>query len=547
MQKKLEIFQKNYALLVTRHPHMYCPFNFTVQSTGILDELIVSESFENRDLLYVYGFCSLKHIMPWLKKSKIRKVVFLEDDISEIYEFLTSSEATAILKNPQVFFHFLLSSKNSILSIVEHYVAKKMTVLCSTRKGKKSQYFQKIKNELLHKSAWNYGWHLESLHYYHHLENFVLKLPFLQNSFHAIDLRGKFKDIPAVICGGGPSLQKSKKMLKKVKNKALILAGGSSFTFLNDMGIKPSFAIAVDPNIEEYKRFQTRNSWNIPLIYTMRLYHKVLYAFQAPLGLFWANTGDFMENFLRTQIDIPKCKYQLQTETNSVIGLNLLFAYLLGCNPIIFCGFDLAYFKDNKYGSSILKDDDKEKTIFLQQVALSKDKKTNIGWQMDANAVSAFIKDNGKKILLNVSNGMNIEGVLATSWEKILSEHLKSNYDIDHLVKSAINSSNKILEEEKIEKMVKELFFSFKRCNKLIQKISKIIEEKKAKTIPAEVALEEIELSQEMAFKYFLFDILSQLKKIAPCDIKPKKLLQEQWRGLKKASTLCTSALRQHF
>ena len=62
------------------------------------------------------------------------------------------------------------------------------------------------------------------------------------------DLKGQFNGIPAVICGAGPSLEKSFSELKEIQDRAVIIAGGSALAPLSRSHIPIHFAAAVDPD-----------------------------------------------------------------------------------------------------------------------------------------------------------------------------------------------------------------------------------------------------------------------------------------------------------
>ncbi|HEY5236733.1 MAG TPA: 6-hydroxymethylpterin diphosphokinase MptE-like protein, partial [Rhabdochlamydiaceae bacterium] len=95
------------------------------------------------------------------------------------------------------------------------------------------------------------------------LENFKNNLSSPTNV--AKDLYGKFQNIPAIVCGGGPSLASCQSQLKRLQDTALIIGCGAGIEALLKMGIKPHFAAHVDP--APLHRF---TSAEIPIFYQLR-------------------------------------------------------------------------------------------------------------------------------------------------------------------------------------------------------------------------------------------------------------------------------------
>src|SRR6185503_9490810 len=64
-------------------------------------------------------------------------------------------------------------------------------------------------------------------------KNFYHNILELDNAENGSALSGKFQGVPAIICGAGPSLGKNIELLKTLKDKALIFAGGTAMNALN--------------------------------------------------------------------------------------------------------------------------------------------------------------------------------------------------------------------------------------------------------------------------------------------------------------------------
>jgi hypothetical protein len=172
----------------------------------------------------------------------------------------------------------------------------------------------------------------------------------LDQNFHGNQLFGKFRGVPAVICGAGPSLAKNGHLLHDLKDRALIFAGGSSTNSLDRMGIEPNFGGTIDPNPPQRDRMWRHNLFKTPFFYRNRVFHVALNTLQGP-RLYVNGTGGYaISDWVESELGI---KDVMVDEGHNVINFLTEIAYHMGCNPIIFVGLDLAYTDDKLYGVGV--------------------------------------------------------------------------------------------------------------------------------------------------------------------------------------------------
>lgn len=163
------------------------------------------------------------------------------------------------------------------------------------------------------------------------LSNAFANVRYLNKSLSGSALFGKFKNIPAIICGAGPSLQNRLDFLKASYDKALIFAGGSALPALCDSDIDFHFGASFDP-APHYKSF----SKTFPFFYQSRICKEVLSHVRGPL-LYVEDNGNY---------PIEQVLYGAKTTFDSgwtVANFMCHLAFQLGCDPIIFVGVDLSY------------------------------------------------------------------------------------------------------------------------------------------------------------------------------------------------------------
>lgn len=148
-----------------------------------------------------------------------------------------------------------------------------------------------------------------------------------------MDLKGAFQNIPAIIVGAGASLQKNGHFLQKLKDKALILAGGAALEMLD---VAPHFAASIDPKAPPIPTL------NVPFCYQSRMDpdnfqkiggEKILFPDSSCEAINWIHGDEMFDG-----------GWTVGTFLSQI-------AIHFGCSPIIFVGMDLSYENGRKYAN----------------------------------------------------------------------------------------------------------------------------------------------------------------------------------------------------
>ncbi|MDD3013117.1 MAG: DUF115 domain-containing protein [Candidatus Gastranaerophilales bacterium] len=151
-------------------------------------------------------------------------------------------------------------------------------------------------------------------------------------------LRNKFINKPAVIISAGPSLDRNIEFLKEYQDRVVIFCVGTALKTAVKHGIKPDFLTVVEHNncVSQLSGIDTSDMNMILMPFTHEYFHEV--PTKRKFNFYPKN--DFTAIWLAKLLEVPLDDYY----NKGTVSLCALFsANILGCNPIILIGQDLAY------------------------------------------------------------------------------------------------------------------------------------------------------------------------------------------------------------
>jgi len=292
---------------------------------------------EQSDFLCVLGIRAqiYTEVLPWLDENFKRRLVFIYDQPEAIELFRQDVDAILALSDRRVKFYSLESSLQ-LESLAKQIAWRAIFLEMKIIELESTPLFVSLKKLI---EQYHLGAHLLlsdaadcGLSLFRNLIS-RLKRPIRS----ALNLKGAFSSIPAVIVGAGPSLEKNRDFLKEISDQALIFVGGSA---LNVLDFPSHFAASIDSQAS-YAQFKQSSFWEVPFCFQSRmnpanfsLVHGE--AFLAPESHFsFINWLDGVEDSF---------------EGGWTVGnfLTALAAFW-GCNPIVFVGMDFCYHLDQKY------------------------------------------------------------------------------------------------------------------------------------------------------------------------------------------------------
>lgn len=418
-------------------------------------------------------------ISPWLKEDKSRHVVFLEDDPGVIQKLLNTERGTHILQDPQVqllYFekvtpdeamfeglYWNFAMRRLIVTSLESYAKKKTKTLEELRH--KIAFDAAMKNALVDEYM-RYG-----ANYYINLYKNILCLP---ESYYGNNFFGKFHNVPAIICGAGPSLAKNISIVHSLLDKAVVFAGGSALNVLNSAGFHPHFGAGIDPNPAQYTRMSMNKAYEVPFFYRNRMYHDAFKMIHGPRLYITGSGGYDTAEYFEEKLGI---KGEDLDEGHNVVNFCVEIANAMGCNPIIFAGMDLAFTGMKEYApgvvanptikqSAILEVEEEDSRAIQKDDIFGKPTYTLWKWIAESEWIGEYSKSHPQLTMINCTEGgLGFPGIPNRPFKEVHDELLLRSFDIHNRIHGEIqNSHMPKVTYPKVVKAMKSLSQSLKKA-----------------------------------------------------------------------------------
>jgi hypothetical protein len=279
-----------------------------------------------------------------------------------------------------------------------------------------------------------------------YFRNFYANVLGLHGSYFGNNLFGRFQNVPAIICGAGPSLQKALPLLESLRNKAIILAGGSAINALNAFGLQPHFGVGIDPNSAQYQRYVSQSAYETPFFYRLRLNHQALRLLHGPRLFLTGGGGYVVAAGFEAALGLEGDDLD---EGHNVVNLATSIAHALGCSPIIYAGLDLAYTDMKAYAPGIVHQAQVEEKAIVGAEGIDraavvradihgKPIYTLWKWIAESEWLATFAREHSETIFLNATEaGLGVHGVANLSLKSASDEFLPEEHDIEGMIWTA--------------------------------------------------------------------------------------------------------------
>ena len=174
--------------------------------------------------------------------------------------------------------------------------------------------------------------------------------------------------VPVVIISPGPSLDKNIKQLRKLKNKALLIAPAQSILALEKEGINPDIVVVADPQNLMYLFENYDASKFGALLIGVACQPELVEKYKEKVITF--NVNGPLDGWVSDIFN----DVNYRGACGSVSSMAFLLSSVLNCDPIILVGQDLSFTNGKQYskgsadGSMDVSIDEEKKTFTLQNI-----------------------------------------------------------------------------------------------------------------------------------------------------------------------------------
>ncbi len=326
-------------------------------------------------------------------------------------------------------------------------------------------------------------------------ENRLKHLTSMHHDKKLEDLTGKFKGIPALIIAAGPSLDRNIDQINQAAGKAIIISVDTALPSLLNHGIIPDFITSIDYNELTYEKIFGSASnpavRKVNLICTSWVATTVTKQFPAD-NIFWAFNNNALENWINVSLG---GKVAI-AGAGTVAHLNFISAQIMGCEPIIFVGQDLAFTNSRGHSSNVVLTSDETAKKMLdngQDIMWVKglvESKVPTNRQMYGykNVFEKLIRGSERKVINSTEGGALIEGAenipLADAIDRFCKAKVylemgerhrqESPLEVMELTIRQVQTLEKII--QKADKLAEPLKKKLGNLKKTVQKISSFSE-----------------------------------------------------------------------
>jgi hypothetical protein len=370
-----------------------------------------------------------------------------------------------------------------------------------------TQYTERAKEIFSKISFFHMGVHLLASDYRDFgakvLKNIFANVPHLPQAKEGHKLFNRFKNIPAIICGAGPSLEKNIDQLSSLSDRALIFAGGSSLNVLSRHAIVPHFSASLDPD-PPYERFYGQTAFETPFFYQNRVSQDLLRMTHGPMIRCTDSAGYPIDGYLSAYLGLSSHPFDAGWNVATFL---CAIARHAGCNPIIFVGMDLAFTNNLEYAGGVGQTQvEKERVELIGERGDPLFSKKD--WIIAAEWIESFARDHSETAFVNASEGgLGFEGIEGLSLSAAAQKYLKKTSDLKGYVHSQLMQvGGGTVTKEQVQESLKIIKDSLQCCWNYVSDFLAAIEASypHLEGIEGKKALFEVELESAIAYEKIL-------------------------------------------
>ena len=342
---KFEETGKGFVHALIKRGELFLPLHSKVDPLREASRFIDTLGIRNTDNVLIFGLGLGFHVLELLKRpSKPSWITLIETDLSAFWALCHLKDVTFLYETPGLYFLLSPGPESYFSFLAPHTFSLLANALKIVRHESSVRFFQEYYNQLTEKTNDFQKWakvnvvtQLNAANIFS--KNTLANLLSQKRAIPLLNFKDAFRGVTAILVGGGPSLSKNGYLLRKAKNKALIIAVDTSVRFLLQNGIRPDFIVSMDFTKNALNYFQgEKDLLESILVVDPEVYPGIASGFKGRVA-FCSLEGKAVCEWLKVCIgDFGKLPKGM-----SVSHMAFSIALYLGADPIVFTGQDLAY------------------------------------------------------------------------------------------------------------------------------------------------------------------------------------------------------------
>ena len=288
-------------------------------------------------------------------------------------------------------------------------------------------------------------------------ENYLRNLVYVPLDLSIQNLYKHF-EAPVVVVSAGPSLAKQIPLLKKYRDKMVLVAAGSSITALMKYDLEPDFVVTMDGGESNSNHFNSVRLKKANLVYSLVTHHNVRVSVSETESYHYLSSDCYeMESHY---FNLFKKEPVKLSGGGSVATYALSFARFISSGPIALVGQDLAYTNakthddNNRNAKGITKEYIEKRGLFKTKDLYDQEIYTDHAFLAMREAFEILSNElEGLNIIFNCTEGgLDIQSIKNITLQNYLEEYTSDIVKYPNVTEKAVSlSSSQLLERLKVE------------------------------------------------------------------------------------------------
>lgn len=264
-------------------------------------------------------------------------------------------------------------------------------------------------------------------------QNTIENLPSLFAGQSLKKLESALQGIPAFCVAAGPSLNSSFDELKKIGNRALVIAFDSAVQALVEAGIRPHIVVTADLKDLNFEKLRNvlGDVREAVLIFALGANSGNVGAFLSPRRIGVASENDLLCKWLCRHLNIDS-----QVPAMTSVGQTALFtSAVLGLNPIVLVGMDLAFPEGLDHAdNTVFRSFPHPDSVLLVEGVGGRPVSSQAALIADKVQIERVIAGVENRIINTSMGGLLLAGTEVRSLEEVVGGELNSQVDVVDLL-----------------------------------------------------------------------------------------------------------------